>query len=126
MINGTNLLGKHNPRWPNGNATETARLLAVTQLSLTAPRRSNGLGFPKLTLPTWLSRLTHQAGARLFAPNDAEAGWRDWQITELCGGLARTYRDPRFDALRALHDVAEQLSARGCVACPKDQDGPRQ
>ena len=33
--------------------------------------------------------------------NDAEAGWRRWQVTETLGGLARQYRDARFDALAA-------------------------
>jgi hypothetical protein len=33
----------------------------------------------------------------LFEENDAEAHWRGWQIIKLRGGLARRYRDPRFD-----------------------------
>jgi hypothetical protein len=41
--------------------------------------------------------LPRRAGSRLFAMNDAEARWRGWQVTELAGGLARRYRDPRFD-----------------------------
>ena len=31
--------------------------------------------------------------------NDAEAYWRNWQITRTQGGLGRRYRDPRFDTL---------------------------
>ena len=31
---------------------------------------------------------------------DEEACWRGWEITPLCGGLGRRYRDPRFDARR--------------------------
>jgi DnaJ-class molecular chaperone len=31
--------------------------------------------------------------------NDTEAYWRGWQITRTRGGLARSYRDPRFDTL---------------------------
>jgi len=38
-------------------------------------------------------------GDRLFTMNDTEAYWRGWQITKTHGGLARRYRDPRFDTL---------------------------
>ncbi|MGD0705875.1 MAG: hypothetical protein ABSA02_39085 [Trebonia sp.] len=54
------------------------------------------------SLAGWLASLPHRAGARLFAMNDTEAGWRGWKVTELYGGLGRSYRDPRFDLLRAL------------------------
>ncbi len=48
----------------------------------------------------WLTGLLRRAGGRLFAMNDAEAGWRGWQLTVLNGGLARQYRDGRFDEFR--------------------------
>ncbi|WP_300614580.1 hypothetical protein [Trebonia sp.] len=48
---------------------------------------------------TWLTGLLRRAGDRLFAMNDAEAGWRGWQVTVLNGGLARQYRDGGFDTL---------------------------
>jgi hypothetical protein len=38
-------------------------------------------------------------GTRLFAANDREAARHGWQITQLQGGLGRSYRDPRFDTL---------------------------
>jgi hypothetical protein len=54
------------------------------------------------TLAGWLANLPHRAGSRLFAINDTEAGWRGWEVTELRGGLGRSYRDPRFDLLSAM------------------------
>jgi hypothetical protein len=133
VINGTNLLRKDNPRCPNGNAAETISFLLVAHPALTAPRGNrHGLrlpGLPRLTrlprVPDWLNGLTHHAGATLFAKNDAEARWRHWQIIELRGGLARRYRDVRFDALRALRDAAEQMSARIDSPRWREQDGPR-
>ena len=47
----------------------------------------------------WLAGIPRRLGDRLFAMNDAEAYWRDWQITRTHGGLGRRYRDPRFDTL---------------------------
>jgi hypothetical protein len=127
VINGTNLLRKDNPRRPNGNAAETIALLLVTQPIPAATRLTRFLRRPGwLYAPRWLSGLTRRVGTRLFAKADAEAGWRRWEITELRGGLARRYRDPRFDALRSLHDVAEQMSARLESPCPGEQEEPLQ
>jgi hypothetical protein len=50
-------------------------------------------------LSDYLANLPRRIGARLFAMNDAEAGWRGWQTINAYGGLGRRYRDPRFDAL---------------------------
>ena len=50
-------------------------------------------------LLSWLAAIPRRLGDRLFAMNDAEAYWRDWQITRTHGGLGRRYRDPRFDTL---------------------------
>ena len=50
-------------------------------------------------LLSWLAALPRRLGDRLFAMNDAEAYWRNWQITRTQGGLGRRYRDPRFDTL---------------------------
>jgi hypothetical protein len=135
MINGTNMLGKHNPRWPDGNVTETIRLPAVTRPRLSAPLLGRGLRISanpggrairavRTALSSRLSRPFLKAGTRLFVRNDAEANWQHWWITEFRGGLARSYRDPRFDALRSLHEVAEQLAVRVCATDPEDQDGP--
>jgi hypothetical protein len=141
VINGTNLLRKDNPRRPNGNAAETIAFLLVTQPlppvsgDKRKSRRVRIPGLPRLPrlitflrppgwlcAPRWLSVITRHAGARLFVKTDTEAGWRHWGITELRGGLARRYRDPRFDALRSLHDVAEQINARFGSPRPGEQE----
>ena len=114
MINGTNLFGKDNPRWPIGNAAETIKVpdpriphplelapawdLSTEQATGIANigdlfRRTAGL------MAAWLAGLPRRAGRRLFAMNDLEAGWRGWQVIELRGGLGRQYRDHRFDTL---------------------------
>ena len=46
---------------------------------------------------SWLGALPGRLGDRLFAMNDNEAYWRDWQITRTHGGFGRRYRDPSFD-----------------------------
>jgi hypothetical protein len=53
-------------------------------------------------LARWLATIPRRLGDQLFAPNDAEARWRGWQVTRLHGGLGRRYRDPLFDALGQL------------------------
>jgi len=47
----------------------------------------------------WLAASPRRLGDRLFAMNDAEAYWHDWQITRTHGGLGRRYRDPQFGTL---------------------------
>lgn len=84
MINGTNMLGKHNPRWPISNAQEKTK---VPEL--------NAHVIP--IVAAWLAGLPRRAGRRLFAMNDLEATWRNWQVIEVAGGLGRQYRDARFD-----------------------------
>jgi hypothetical protein len=117
VINATNMLGKYNPGWPNGNALETIKVQVTGgALGLTGPGRrprpptrlhlpelSIGAAFRSATasLAGWLAGLPHRLGARLFAMNDREAGWRGWEVTELRRGLARSYHDPRFNLLRA-------------------------
>lgn len=109
VINGTSMLGKHNPGWPFGNATETIRfpdLPSPRGPSLPeADRWTVAAGTAALrdataSVVAWLTSLPHRAGSRLFAMNDEEARWRGWQVTELAGGLARQYRDRRFDTHR--------------------------
>src|SRR5690242_9892958 len=61
--------------------------------------RTRGLGALAATriMLSWLAALPGRLGDRLFAMNDNEAYWRDWQITRTHGGLGRRYRDPSFD-----------------------------
>jgi hypothetical protein len=47
-------------------------------------------------LLNWLAGVPRRLGGRLFAMNDAEAYWHNWQIIRTHGGLGRRYRDPQF------------------------------
>jgi hypothetical protein len=107
VINGTNLLSEDNPRWPIGNAAETTKLLAIGSAQLAVPQR-RPFRARILRLSVWMARMPHGLGIWLYQRNDAEAGWRNWQITEIRGGLARGYRDSRFDVLRQLHELITQ------------------
>ena len=101
VINGTNLLAKDNPRWPIGNAAETMKVAdaVLPVLRGPAPRtsaetcRASAVGDTLRTAGAiaiaWLIGLPRRLGNQLFALNDAEAGWRGWQVTELRGGLGR-------------------------------------
>jgi hypothetical protein len=62
----------------------------------------------------WLTDLPRRLGNRLFAMNDAEAGWRGWEVTITAGGLGRQYRDPRCNTLR------EQFDAHGARVEPSN------
>jgi hypothetical protein len=46
--------------------------------------------------PRHRSGLLSRIGAILFAADDAEAAWWNWEIHERHLGLGRRYRDPRF------------------------------
>ena len=56
-----------------------------------------GLAAAAAIMLSWLAALPGRLGDRLFAMNDNEAYWRDWQITRTHGGFGRRYRDPSFD-----------------------------
>jgi hypothetical protein len=114
MLNVTNPVGKDksrspqdNIRWPKGNTAETPPvrdlyLAATTGGSYDRPASvADTFGNASALAAAWLIGLPRRAGRRLFAMNDAEAGWRRWQVTEALGGLARQYRDVRWDALAA-------------------------
>jgi hypothetical protein len=114
MLNVTNPVGKDksrrpkdNIRWSKGNTAETIDvpdlyLAATTWGRCDRPASVAGTFRDGSTLAAaWLIGLPRRAGRRLFAINDAEAGWRRWQVTETLGGLGRQYRDARWDALTA-------------------------
>jgi hypothetical protein len=112
LIHGTSMLRKHNPRWPIGSATDTIQPPDVgpptlrgdsgtVTLALAGADALRGAAFRAVA---WLKGLPRRAGRHLFARNDEEARWWGWQVTEFASGLARQYRDQRFDALR--HEVA--------------------
>lgn len=108
MFYRTNLSRKDNPGWPISNATETTKVPG-TAFYLAATIGTPVIGIPAVTgwvrsscgiCVSWLLGVPRRAGRRWFEINDAEAGWRGWQVTERYCGLGRQYRDVRFDALR--------------------------
>jgi hypothetical protein len=70
-------------------------------------------------LLNWLAGLPRLLGDRLFAMNDTEAYWRDWQIIKTHGGLGRRYRDPQFDMLAECSQChgAGVTAAFPCLPC---------
>jgi len=67
-----------------------------------------------------LALLIRAAGDRLFQAEDTRARQYGWQITARRGGLARTYRDPRFDRLRSCPDcdgIGTDLAEEPCERC---------
>jgi hypothetical protein len=136
MVKGTNLVWKDNPRSPIGNATETIKFQAVGSHPLRSPAAPRpGRRPPDLiqavanvfraacaSLAGWLAGIPRRAGARLFARNDEEAGWRGWQPIKLHGGLARGYRDTRFDMLHLIRDIDIDSGTQAPNVCPLDGD----
>ena len=107
MINISNSTSKNNPQWRSAEPVRTARTerpRAPAQAAGTTAQASPA-GFGRilvivgLVLLSWLTAIPRRLGDRLFVMNDTEAYWRRWQITKTHGGLARSYRDPPFDAL---------------------------
>ena len=64
-----------------------------------AARPARAVAIGGQVLLSWLAAIPRRLGDRLFAMNDAEAHWRNWQATRTHGGLGRRYRDPQFDTL---------------------------
>ena len=67
-----------------------------------------------------LVRLVRAAGDLLFQAEDIRASQNGWQITARRGGLARTYRDPRFDRFRncpACHGTGTGSAEKPCNRC---------
>ena len=119
MINISNFTSKNNPPWGPPESAEptlparpalparTARVprprAPAEAAAAATPASPAGFG-PILAivgrvLLSWLAAIPRRLGDRLFVMNDTEAYWRGWQITKTHGGLARRYRDPRFDTL---------------------------
>jgi hypothetical protein len=113
---GSNLYGKDNPCWAVTNAAEAPevpdaefRLLSPVGGPWDRPVTGLGGGFVARLIravceacgigTAWLIGLPRRAGSRLHAANDTEARWWQWQVTELCDGLVRQYRDVRFAVL---------------------------
>jgi hypothetical protein len=120
VINISNYTGEDNtPRlaratWPSGSGTSAGASRAAAGRSVSPGR---ALGVSLRVLLGWLAAIPRRLGDRLFAMNDTEAYWRNWQITRTRGGLGRRYRDPLFSTL------AECPNCRGAgvtadLTCP--------
>lgn len=67
-----------------------------------------------------LALVVRTAGGRLFQAEDARARQYGWQVTAHHGGLARTYRDPRFGRFRgcpACHGIGTGPTEKPCDRC---------
>jgi len=129
VLNGTNKPEADNLRWLVGNATEVIKVPDAGLAPIPPGPAVPGTGVPDRTVTAvpavlrvaaaagiaWLLGLPRQAGRYLFAMNDAEAHWRGWQAIELTGGLARQYRDARFDTMRAQPNALSS-SPSGCLS----------
>ena len=102
MINISNSTSKNNPPWLPAEPVRPARPTQprAPARDTTAPASpARVLAIVGRVLLSWLAAIPRRLGDRLFARNDTEAYWRDWQITKTHGGLARRYRDPQFGTL---------------------------
>ena len=111
MINISNSTSKNNPSWLLAEPERPAwpaPTPAHDQAAGPAAQQGSGSRRARLgrlvtvlgqVLLSWLAAIPRRLGDRLFLMNDNEAYWQGWQITKTRGGLARRYRDPRFDTL---------------------------
>ena len=107
MLNVSNFTSKNNPQWRPEESVRPARpsqprapdQAAGATAQASPARFGRILVIVGRVLLNWLVVIPRRLGDRLFVTNDTEAYWRDWQITKTRGGLARIYRDPRFDML---------------------------
>jgi hypothetical protein len=110
VINTSNFTSTDKPWWlaepaaptrPSGPGAPSqeaaARRPGPDGTRITGTRSLGALATAAQIMLSWLAALPGRLGDRLFAMNDNEAYWRDWQITKTYGGLGRRYRDPSFD-----------------------------
>jgi len=107
VINISNFTSKDNPQWRPAEPVRPAQhpLPRAPAQAADATAQASPARFRRIlaslgrVLLNWLAAIPRRLGDRLFVVNDTEAYWRGWQITKTHGGLARRYRDPRFDTL---------------------------
>ena len=68
-------------------------------------------------LADWVARCVQQLGGLVFASEDQEAAWHDWDVEQRCAGLGRLYRDQRFDALVSCPRCHRVSTAAGRTVC---------
>ena len=132
MINTSNLTSKNKPPWLLAELPGPARISqprapsepprADTWTFGARFRRVLGRAVHAVALAgqiplSWLAAIPRRLGDRLFAMNDAEAYWRNWQIIRTHGGLGRRYRDPQFDTL-AECPKCRGAGVAGDLPCP--------
>jgi hypothetical protein len=125
-------------RGPSGPARRPSRLAAAVRSDLgtlfaqagaawawVRPTCARLLTGPDERLTSWMSDCLAQAGDLVFAISDAEASWHAWDIVRRDAGLARAYRDPRFDTLvpcprcHSVSTVADGSVCRPCSAAER-------
>jgi len=103
VINAGNVTSNSKLPWrsvqPGPAAAATGAPAGTASGRRSAGDRAAGIPAFLSVLLGWLAAILRRAGDRLFAMNDAEAGWRGWQTTRTHGGLGRRYRDPQFGTL---------------------------
>jgi hypothetical protein len=108
VINASNSTSKNNPsRWlaappgptPSSGLSESGDAVRKLSPDSTGTGALRTLTTAGQILLSWLAALPGRLVDWLFAMNDTEAYWRDWQIIKTRGGLGRRYRDPRFNLL---------------------------
>lgn len=109
VVNVSNFTSINKPLWPPGTPAEPPRPAGPADPAAAGRvypdgTETHGLGALFTTgaaaariMLSWLAARPGRLGDRLFAMNDNEAYWRDWQITRTHGGFGRRYRDPSFD-----------------------------
>jgi hypothetical protein len=105
VINTSNFTSINKPLWPLGAPAEPTRPSGPADRAAAGrfypdgarTRRLGGLAAAAWIMLSWLAARPGRLGDRLYAMNDNEAYWRDWQITRTRGGFGRRYRDPSFD-----------------------------
>lgn len=80
---------------------------------------ASGQGGASARVTGWLALLIRRFGNWLFQAEDAHARQHGWQITVRRSGLARVYRDPRFDR------ICRCAGCGGTRTCPRGEScGP--
>ncbi len=75
---------------------------------------------PWITVLTRIVDAIRRLGEILFRRADARARSYGWEVTSSRRGLARSYRDPRFDTLRrcgGCGGVGADAAGRDCPSC---------
>jgi len=74
---------------------------------------------PLSHLTGWIRGRIRAAGERLYEEPDRRARGYGWQVTVRHGGLARRYRDPRFDMLAGCGKCGGTGAGAADRPCPR-------